>query len=150
MFCEQGFPNAVHSFIKSVQAKNYPIEIPLQFIQLEKELNIPKKTPNFMKYFKSKKKDVFANRDGASLTSEVYESIEDSLINLYKLHNHLECVCEKDLSTLKKQVSSDILEKSDICWPFLCGFNLTVVDLLLLSMLLECLAWVRFLLLFYT
>ncbi|XP_047142525.1 glutathione S-transferase C-terminal domain-containing protein isoform X1 [Hydra vulgaris] len=141
MFCEVEFPNAVETFIKNLKSSNYPIDIPVQFLQLEKELNVSKKTPNYIKYFKGKKSSSFAARDGAILTHEEFDSIEDSLIHLFKVHNCMSCICKE--TTLAESKNHPLLiENSEVCWPYLCGFNLTIIDLLLLSMLLECLAWI--------
>lgn len=134
-FCEVEFPKAIKDLITSSLSSSVQtsIVIPSELILLENEFSIPKKTPNAMKYFKGKKKDVLKSRDSIDLNIHPAESIEDVLFKCGLLNEQREKISKFDNMINMNDANS----KSDIEWPFLAGLNLTVTDLIVLSCFLE-------------
>ena len=114
-FCENDFPNAVNVYLNDHSPqndKNFQADMPTVLLRLEKELATPKNLPN---------KSKFLGKEKAKwLTKLIRESFEGQKIG----------------QSLQSYVSA-FEEKINSCksWsPYLIGFQITIADLLVLSM----------------
>ena len=102
---------------------------------MENEFSIPKKTPNAMKYFKGKKKDVLKSRDSVDFSIKPADSIESILFKCGLFDGEQPGKIPRVSNT--NNLIDNISSKAEIEWPFLAGLNLTVTDLLIVSCFVE-------------
>jgi len=126
-FCEKSFPIAIMGMISNFNASKFMLL--KEVIQLEKELSVPKKTVN------SKK-----------LKKQEYKPFDQPIVDIQSIKDLLNKInltwsCSPSSHKFAKSScipKSEVTEaENNLFWPFLCGFNITIADLVILPALCE-------------
>lgn len=141
-FCEKDFPDGVCNLIinltstTTMTTKKTSVPIPKTIIQLEKEFTIPKKTANAQKH-------QLAGRGGYD------QSAIDNSIDFHKINDVIDkigltltsnvcCVTSNDgIIPIVRNGKELLKRKNQIFWPYICGLDITIADLLVLGFMME-------------
>lgn len=114
-FCESDFPNSINAHLDDYSPqndKNIKADIPTVLVRLEKELATPKNLPNKSKFLGKEKAKWLMKLIGDSFEGQKLEQSLRSYV----------CAFEEKINCCKS-------------WsPYLIGFQITIADLLVLSM----------------
>merc|ERR1712168_283726 len=127
-FCERLFPQAVITMLKYLQEGKF--KLVEEIMQLEKEFSVLKKTANGLKHV-NQLLPCDSSPDFTSVV-DVLKSIDMSVCQL----SSSQSFSQKPLLTSgnEEEVRK---RKKQVYWPFLCSFDATIADLLVLRALLE-------------